>query len=320
MDLLAEQGQWSRCIEKAKQINSSVMHKYLAKYAAHLIQTKQSMAAMGLYLQHGSPALPQNYNIYTKITLECLSLREEEVSSTWKDLRSFLFQIVQCIRDASPVDAMLDHFEQLLLIAHYYVTRGICREIPSLNFIAIRISVALLRYTDLIPVDKGFYEAGMDLRSIGRESEAFILINHYLDVCEAIEEDSGMLVDHSDLTVTDFPSSVPIPEVMHLANEPNRHEEIREWILAVSMDQKIDQVLPTDNRNMYESSLGLSDQPCIVSGYPVLSRNPVSFTRSKRMANGDVWSKLNVAAKMSPHSGAPEVIEFIEKWNGSANI
>lgn len=242
LDLLAEQGQWSRCIEKAKQINSSVMHKYLAKYAANLIHTKQSVNALNLYLQYGSPALPQNYNIYTKIALECFSQREEEISTVWKDLRTFMFQVVQAIRDANPADAMLDHFQQLLLIAHYYMTRSVCRQVPSLNFIANKISVALLRYTDLIPVDKGFFEAGMDLRAVGRESEAFILINHYLDVCEAIEEDSAMLVDHSDLTVTDFPSSVPIPEVMHLANEPQLHEEIREWILAVSMDQKIDQV------------------------------------------------------------------------------
>lgn len=248
MDLLAEQGQWSRCIEKAKQINSSVMHKYLAKYAATLIQTKQSVSAMNLYLQYGSPALPQNYNIYTKITLECLSLREDHVSTVWKDLRSFLFQIVQAIKDSNSVDAMLDHFEQLLLIAHYYVVRSVCREVASLNFIAVKISVALLRYTDLIPVDKGYFEAGMDLRAVGRESEAFILINHYLDVCEAIEEDSGMLVDHSDLTVTDFPSSVPIPETMHLSNESNLHEEIREWILAVSMDQKIDQVMEREEK------------------------------------------------------------------------
>lgn len=218
------------------------MHKYLAKYAAHLITTDQSVNALQLYLQHGSPALPQNYNIYTKITLECFSKREKEIAATWKDLRLFLFQVVQAIKDAHPADAMLEHFEQLLLIAHYYGTRSVCREVPSLNFIAVRISIALLRYTDTIPVDKGFFEAGMDLRSVGRESEAFIFINHYLDVCEAIEENSGMLVDHSDLTVTDFPSSVPIPESMHLTNDPQLHEEIREWILAVSMDQKIDQV------------------------------------------------------------------------------
>lgn len=132
--------------------------------------------------------------------------------------------------------------EQYMIIAHYYCTRSACRQVQSLQPIAMRISIALLRYTDIIPVDKGFYEAGMDLRNAGREAEAFVMLNHYLDVCEAIEEGSGNLVDHSDLTSTDFPSSVPLPEEIHLKNDPDLHEEVREWVLAVSMDQQVDQV------------------------------------------------------------------------------
>lgn len=132
--------------------------------------------------------------------------------------------------------------EQYLLIAHYYCSRSACRQVQSLQPIAVRISIALLRYTDVIPVDKGFYEAGMDLRNAGREAEAFVMLNHYLDVCEAIEEGSGNLVDHSDLTATDFPSSVPLPEEIHLKNDTDIHEEVREWVLAVSMDQQVDQV------------------------------------------------------------------------------
>lgn len=31
----------------------------------------------------------------------------------------------------------------------------------------------------------------MDLRAAGRESEAFVLLNHYLDLCESIEEGEG---------------------------------------------------------------------------------------------------------------------------------
>lgn len=135
-----------------------------------------------------------------------------------------------------------ENVDQFLLIAHYYATRFACRQVQSLQPVAVRISIALLRHTDLIPVDKGFYEAGMDLRNAGREAEAFVMLNHYLDVCEAIEEGSGNLVDHSDLACTDFPSSVPLPEDIHLKNDPDIHEEVREWVLAVSMDQQVDQV------------------------------------------------------------------------------
>lgn len=220
------------------------MHKYLAQYAAHLIHNRDSVNALQIYLQYGAPALPQNYNIYMRIALECFALRESDGIHIWKDLRNFLFQLTQSIKaDTNGSDeTMYDRFEQLLLIAHYYATRAACREVPALHLIGVKISVAILRYTELIPVDKAFFEAGMDLRSLNRESEAFVILNHYLDVCEAIEEGSGNLVDHSDFTCTDIPSSVPIPERMHLQDETKLHEEIREWILAISMDQKINQV------------------------------------------------------------------------------
>ena len=50
---------------------------------------------------------------------------------------------------------------------------------------------------------------------------------------------------------------------------------IKEWVLAVSMDQKVEQRLPLDERMTYEASLisagtGTSFQPCIITGYPVL--------------------------------------------------
>lgn len=243
LDLLAEQGQWTRCIDKAKQHSSAMMHKYLALYATQLIHDGDCLGALGLYLKHGAPATPQNYNIYLRITLECFAQREPDGINVWKDLRLFLFHVTQAIKSSDTPDSgnHFDRFDQLLLIAHYYAARAAFREVQSLHTIAVRISIALLRYTEIIPVDKGYYEAGMDLRSLGRESEAFVILNHYLDVCEAIESNEN-LVDHLNLSATDFPSSVPIPEQMHLRNELNLHEEIREWVLAVSMDQKIDQV------------------------------------------------------------------------------
>ncbi|XP_055910125.1 intraflagellar transport protein 172 homolog [Eupeodes corollae] len=321
LDMLADQGQWVRCLDKAKNISSPVLHKYLALYAAQLIREGDASAALGLYLTHGTPPLEANFNIYNRIALDCFALREESANELWKDLRNYLFKLWQALRASEfAASKMLDTVEQLLLIAHYYATRAACRQLPSLQPIAVRISVALLRYTDVIPVDKGFFEAGMDLRAAGRESEAFVILNHYLDVCDAIEEGSGNLVDHSDLSVTDFPSSVPLPEEIHLKTDLHLHEEVREWVLAVSMDQQVDQVLPVDDRGMYESSLGVSDLPCVLSAYPVRGRQPVTFKTSNRQSNRDIWSKFSVALKMAPTGGIPDVLDFTEKWCGPANF
>ncbi|CAO1308118.1 unnamed protein product [Diamesa tonsa] len=321
LDLLAEQGQWTRCIEKAKQHNGPILQKYMALYAAQLIRDGESPAALNLYLTNGAPALSQNFNIYQRIAVECFGLREPDGMNLWKELRVFLFQVVQAIKITESVEAgALERFEQLLLIAHYYATRAACRQVSALQLVSVKISTSLLRYSDVIPCDKAFYEAGMDLRLLGRESEAFVMLNHYLDICEAIEEGSGDLVDHTDLSATDFPSSVPIPAEMHLKHELKLHEEVRDWVLAISMDQQVDQSLPTDDRNMYESSLGMGDLGCLISGYPIMGRQPITFHRSQHLANRESWSKLTVAAKMSPHTDVPDIIEFLETWCGPANF
>ena len=59
-----------------------------------------------------------------------------------------------------------DHedFEKYLLISHYYATRSSAMAHKSLDSVATKLSVSLLRHTDLVPADKAFYEAGMMCR------------------------------------------------------------------------------------------------------------------------------------------------------------
>ena len=55
-----------------------------------------------------------------------------------------------------------------------------------------------------------------------------------------------------------------------LCFQSHQHEEVREWVLAVSMDQKIEQTLAKDERNCYEASLispeGIRSLPCVITG------------------------------------------------------
>ena len=101
----------------------------------------------------------------------------------------------------------------------------------------------------------------------------------YLDLYEAIEEGSLDMLDNSDFAGTDIPFEVPLSEVPHLKEAD--HEEVKEWVLAVSMDQKVEQVLPSDDRGTFEGSLrsassGSVSLPCVISGYPVISSNRYS--------------------------------------------
>lgn len=53
--------------------------------------------------------------------------------------------------------------------------------------------------------------------------------------------------------------------------QTQQNEEVKEWVLAVSMNQKVEQILPRDERNTYEASLmaadtGVRSQPCVITG------------------------------------------------------
>ena len=54
-------------------------------------------------------------------------------------------------------------------------------------------------------------------------------------------------------------------------SQDDRREEVRDWVLTVSMDHKVEQVLPTDERDTFEGNLmahntGLRAFPCIITG------------------------------------------------------
>lgn len=81
-----------------------------------------------------------------------------------------------------------------------------------------------------------------------------------------------------------------------------QREEVRDWVLTVSMDQRLEQVLPRDERGVYEASLvaastGVRALPCLITGYPIL-RNKIEFKRPGKAANKDNWNKFLMAIKV----------------------
>uniref|UniRef100_A0A0X3PJC6 Intraflagellar transport protein 172 homolog n=1 Tax=Schistocephalus solidus TaxID=70667 RepID=A0A0X3PJC6_SCHSO len=118
---------------------------------------------------------------------------------------------------------------------------------------------------------------------------------------------------------TDIPLEVPIPEEPYATKA--EHEAVREWILAMSMDQKLEQILPKDERGAYVAALkapgtGLKALPCVVTGFPVL-RNGIAFSDPKRAANQDDWKRLQNAATIARNASCIDVCDFIRKWCGS---
>ena len=68
-------------------------------------------------------------------------------------------------------------FEELLLVAHYFSIRSACQSQKALESIAVKLSVSLLRYTEQIPADKAFVEAGQACKAHGWENMGFVFLN-----------------------------------------------------------------------------------------------------------------------------------------------
>lgn len=118
--------------------------------------------------------------------------------------------------------------------------------------------------------------------------------------------------------------------------QPAKHDEVKNWVLAISMGAKAQQQLPVDERGVFEGSLkpansdalspacvvtgtilGLQvsllftystcsivrgDNKCIhvtvlYSGYPVLS-SKIEFKNPGRMANKEDWNKFLTSTKV----------------------
>ncbi|XP_025413024.1 intraflagellar transport protein 172 homolog isoform X3 [Sipha flava] len=323
LDMLSAQGKWSKCLDVARSHGQVVLHKYIALYATDLIREGNAIEALNLYTQYGAPAFPQNFNIYRRIALDVFGKRgmeKEESYDIWAKLRDMFFKLTESVANQTDSDCGKE-FEKYTFVCHLYAVRCAFADISSLGTLVVKVLVALLRYTDIIPADKAYYEAGIAARDSKRNAEAFVFLNHYLDITDAITDGQNeMIDDDTDLQGADFPTNVPLPQTMYVDNE--EHEQIKEWILTNAMDRDISQSLPLDQRSLYPSNLTSPDggmyPVCIISGWPVIdSKKSYSVTfENGRMANKDDWTKVMTVSKTVQSSAVKQTLEFIAKWCG----
>uniref|UniRef100_T1KB24 Uncharacterized protein n=2 Tax=Tetranychus urticae TaxID=32264 RepID=T1KB24_TETUR len=272
-------------------------------------------------------ATPESRTLLIRIAndLMAFELPDEPDSSTWKNLRNALSSHLSTSNGTAD-DASIDKY---LLITHYLVLRRALTNLADFNGVSdllCKLTVSLVRYTDVLRVDKFFYEAGLAAKENGRLDMAFIFWNHFLDLIDAIEE-GDVNVDHSDFEATDIPSEVPLPSTPYsIEGQPNLIEDVKSWILQVSMDSKISHNLPVDPYwgNVYEASLVNTDGtrclPCLVTGYPVHKHKILELKPNKYAANKDDWNKLLMITKVSGSDELKEILLFIGKLCGNATV
>jgi intraflagellar transport protein 172 len=159
---------------------------------------------------HGAPNTPGYENLYVELTRQVLgrNLSQETAvgiqvhQATVASLRKVLFSVKGLA------------IEGALMACHYVNLAFVCQALGGKDILELRakIFISLLRYPQIIPVDKAFYQAGDACKRQGHTSLAFVLLNRYVDLTEAIEEGEANMLDNSDFanaTAVTFLNSLP---------------------------------------------------------------------------------------------------------------
>mmetsp|Transcript_90821 Transcript_90821/g.211299 ORF Transcript_90821/g.211299 Transcript_90821/m.211299 type:complete len:571 (-) Transcript_90821:216-1928(-) len=328
LNMYARNGDWTKCLALAEKHSPKMLPHFLIQYCKNLANKGEILQACQSLVRYGPPPEQSNFQLYKLLASDLLSTEEPTGAPL---LREMLLRLLsqggspvpptpkQTFEQKTPAAA---EFHQALMASHLQTVRMRLKEQNKGQEIVAKQSVALARYCAEFPVDRGFYEAGLECKAAGMINMSFFFLNRFLDIADAIEDPENAAIDNTDFMDTDIPS----PYDLDLPEEPyvtgTQVEEIRDWVLGWSMDQTVQQKMDLRacdkcRTEIYTAALVCPVQkckqqyePCIVTGYPVLKRSRVECSNCKAPANRDDWNAWLQIFKVCPWCGAPQNTQY----------
>ena len=314
LDVLAKKGNWDQLWDVAakEKMASTTVGKYVLMRVEELMRkpgTVNTEEAVKLLQKRPGPVSDAALGTYRRLTKSVLgrTLDQEAAeghAATVVGLREVLFRLAGQYRNAVSVTdkQMGPDVEDMLMATHYQHMMHVSRSL-GLKDVAAKCAVTLIKYPDQVPADKAFYQAGVMCREQGNTNLAFMLLNRYVDLSEAIDTGDATFMDNTEYQETDLPLNAALPASHYLAEEDAR-EEVRTWVLSVVTDNSVEQRFPPkeQSRNTLYEGLFSSDRPmCIVSGYPVSPADMLEVNNS--VANRRDWNAFVSKARVCPWTG-----------------
>ena len=249
IEAYAQKGDWDKCREVAEQSNNVV--KYATLHGAALIQQSAFAGAAKVFATYGTATTPNNVAMYRRLAKEILATNgdydggEVDTKSTraMLHLRQMLSKVVQGLRQTGDSN-LVKEFEDLLWISHMTSAKDVAEE-RGASDTRRKLALVILRHIRIVPADKAFYDAGQCSRQANDLSMAFVFLNRYLDITEAMEENeaNAAALDNSDFVETGIPTDFPLPDKQFLSDKDR--EKVRDYVLELSMNANVQQTLNT---------------------------------------------------------------------------
>ncbi|KAL0208530.1 hypothetical protein P9112_011117 [Eukaryota sp. TZLM1-RC] len=166
--------------------------------------------------------------------------------------------------------------EELLWMVNFYCRGLECRHLELFDLSA-KLFTSLLRYNGTLPSDKLFLEAGLACKLANQTNAAWVFLDKYIDIVEAIEEESDY-IEGCNLVSTDIPlENVTMPR-NHYAPSSVRENQ-RQYVLTMSMAEEVHsepntRPCPHCGQEIYEARMSCpyceaQFSPCAASGFPL---------------------------------------------------
>lgn len=315
IDMFVQRNEWQKVHELAAKQGAQVAAMYALRHAQLKWKQREFGAAAEVFAQHGIVADPANFQMYHTIALEVLGAPAEDCDENHElSLKEMLFRLWQQLEGNNNVKKVeLEDFKRLYWAAHYVALSNQCRKAGLKEMAAKQLTTAL-RYVGIIPADKAFFKAGMAWKDAGRLNMAFVMLNRFLDLSDAMEDpDNGNVIENADFVDTDIPYDFHLPPRPHL--DYDRREEVRNMVLEMSMDQQVEQSLSLRTCEQcgvetYEANLTCHScknkwEQCAVSGYPIPPGEKVVNRGStpEVVARRDDWNQYISTFQVDPVTG-----------------
>uniref|UniRef100_A0A0N4ZD27 WD_REPEATS_REGION domain-containing protein n=1 Tax=Parastrongyloides trichosuri TaxID=131310 RepID=A0A0N4ZD27_PARTI len=321
INLLIEKGQWVKALDTAvKQNHQPLVDKYVAMYVAELLKEKLYHKAIKIFETYGASSNRENLNIY-KMLID-ITITETPEYDILSSLRNVILSLVLQMNEKKDTfnEQINIVFKRYLEAIHFICLYEALSDFDSeeVEEIKLKLKISLVRYIDLIPADKVFYEAGIACRKHGEKYEnmAFTFLSMYLDITDAIEDNDPSVVDNTIFLSCDVPTQYPLPEKPFLVGE--EQEEIKEWVLSVSVDTKVDKVLLLDSRGLFEACIVSPAQMkydmCIITGYPILNTPRILAPNMKAIQR--YWDTFCTVSKTNNSDELHDIQIFLSRWSG----
>lgn len=252
IDILAGRGEWERAHELAARAGPELAAATAARHAQQLLRAGDAAGAARVLASHSAGAGAEAVALVSDVAAAVFGAPQAEADQqAEQDARAAALRLVEQLdllpgapggdASASAAGSAAAVASDLFWASH--LTASAPRaQAAGLHELAARQLTAALRHAGRwVPADRAFYEAGAAWRAAGRERAAYVLLNHYLDIAEAIDEggaDGGGAAAPpaaaGDFEGTDIAWAAAAPPRRHYC-APGAREAARDFVLELSM-------------------------------------------------------------------------------------